>query len=129
MEMEMVALVTLLLIIEYIIFAGLVGKARVEGGVDAPAMTGDPTFERASRVQLNTAEQLIITIPAMWICGSYFRPDVAAILGGVFFIGRFVYRGQYMREPSSRLVGMVIGFLANIGLVLTGAWGVVSGLL
>jgi len=127
--MEMVALVTLLLILEYIYFTGLVGKARVEGDIDAPAMVGDPNFERALRVQLNTAEQLIITIPAMWICGSYFRPDVAAILGVVFFIGRFVYRGQYMREPSSRLSGMIIGFFANIGLVLTAAWGVISGLL
>jgi len=127
--MELVALVTLLLIIEYIVFTGLTGKARVEGDIEAPAMTGDQNFERVLRVQLNTLEQLIITIPAMWICANYFRADVAAILGAVFFVGRLLYRSAYIKEPSTRAPGMVMGFLANTLLVLCGGWGVISSLI
>lgn len=127
--MELVALVTLLLIIEYIFFTAMVGKARVQGSIEAPAMTGDETFERASRVQGNTLEQLIITIPAMWICGTYFRVDVAAIMGLIFLVARLLYRSAYMSEPGKRGPGMGIGFLANIILVLTGGWGVIGQLL
>ncbi len=127
--MELVALVTLLLIIEYIFFTAMVGKARVQGSVEAPAMTGDETFERASRVQVNTLEQLIVTIPAMWICATYFRVDVAAIMGVIFFVGRLIYRSAYMKEPAKRGPGVGIGFLANIIMVLGGAWGAVSQLL
>ena len=127
--MEFVALVTLLLIVEYIFFTAMVGKARVQGSVEAPAMTGDETFERASRVQVNTLEQLIITIPAMWICATYFRVDVAAVMGLVFLIARLIYRSAYMTEPAKRGPATGIGFLANAILVLTGAWGVVGQLL
>jgi glutathione S-transferase len=127
--MEYVALVTLLLIIEYMAFTGMAGGARAKGDVKAPAMIGDQTFERAVRVQLNTLEQLVITLPAMWICASYFRADVAALLGATFFVGRLFYRNAYMKDPSTRLVGMLIGFLANIVLVLSSAYGVISNLL
>ena len=62
--MEFVAFVTLLLLCQYIVFLGLVGKARVQGEVQAPAVSGNETFERAYRVQMNTVEQLLITLPA-----------------------------------------------------------------
>ena len=126
--MEYVALVTLLLIVEYMFFTGNAGAARAKGDVKAPAMTGDQSFERALRVQLNTLEQLIITLPAMWICATYFRADLAAVLGVIFFIGRLIYRSAYLKEPSTRLVGMLVGFLANAVLVLSAGWGVVSSL-
>ena len=45
--MESVAFVTLLLLCQYIVFLGLVGKARVQGEVQAPAVSGNETFERA----------------------------------------------------------------------------------
>ena len=63
--MEFVALVTSLLLLQYITFMGLCGKARAQSGLQAPAVTGDETFERAYRVQMNTVEQLIIALPAM----------------------------------------------------------------
>ncbi len=127
--MSYVALVTLLLLIEYMYFTGQAGMARGRAGIQAPAMTGDETFERALRVQVNTLEQLIITIPAMWICANYFRADVAAILGAIFFIGRLVYRSAYMKDPTTRVSGMVTGFLANVVLILSAGWGVVANLL
>jgi uncharacterized membrane protein YecN with MAPEG domain len=126
--MEFVALVTLLLLCQYVIFMGMCGKARAQSGIVAPAVTGDETFERAYRVQMNTVEQLVIALPAMWVSAMYFIPMVAAALGLVFFVGRMMYRVSYMKDPESRGPGMIIGFLANIALIITGLWGVVGQL-
>ena len=121
--MAIVALVTLLLLCQYIVFLGLVGKARAQGGVEAPAVSGDEIFERAVRVQMNTVEQLIITLPAMWICAYFYSENTAAGLGLAFFVGRLLYRIGYMKDPSKRGAGFLIGFLANIALVALGIWG------
>jgi uncharacterized membrane protein YecN with MAPEG domain len=126
--MEFVALVTLLLLCQYVVFMGMCGKARARSGIVAPAVTGDETFERAYRVQMNTVEQLVIALPALWVSGMYFMPMVAAALGLVFFVGRMMYRVSYMKDPESRGPGMIIGFLANIALIATGLWGVISQL-
>ncbi len=121
-----VALVTLLLLLQYMVFIMLCGAARAKSGLKAPAVTGDENFERTYRVQMNTLEQLLITLPAMWVSAMYFMPVVAAALGLFFFIGRTIYRGAYVRDPSTRGLGMAIGFLANVGLLLTGLWGVLT---
>ena len=126
--MEFVALVTLLLVLQYLAFMMMCGKARARSGIVAPAVTGDETFERAYRVQMNTVEQLVIALPAMWVSAMYFMPMVAAALGLVFFVGRMMYRVSYMKDPESRGPGMIIGFLANIALIATGLWGVISQL-
>ena len=123
--MEFVALVTLLLLFQYLTFMMLCGMARGKGGVQAPATTGDELFERALRVQVNTLEQLVITLPAMWISAMYYRPLLAAGLGLVFFLGRLLYRTGYMKDPAKRGPGMIIGFLANVALLLTALWGAV----
>ena len=49
--MEFVALVTLLLLFQYLTFMMLCGMARGKGDVQAPATSGDEMFERALRVQ------------------------------------------------------------------------------
>ena len=123
--MEFVALVTLLLVFQYLTFMMLCGMARAKGDVQAPAVSGDEMFERAYRVQMNTLEQLAVTLPALWICAMYYRPLIAAALGLAFFLGRLLYRTGYMQDPAKRGPGMMIGFLANVGLLLTGLWGVV----
>ena len=89
--MEFVALVTLLLLFQYMTFMMLCGAARAKADIKAPAMSGDENFERALRVQLNTLEQMVITLPAMWVSGMYFNPTVAAVLGLAFFLGRLLY--------------------------------------
>ena len=126
--MEYVALVTLLLLGQYLSFLMLCGRARAQGGVQAPATSGDETFERAYRVQMNTLEQLAIALPALWICGYYFDPFWAAGFGLIFFFGRTVYRAAYMADPKKRAAGMIIGFLGIVAMLLTGFWGVVSGI-
>ena len=126
--MHYVALVTLLLLVQYLTFSILVGAARGKSGIKAPAVTGDEGFERAYRVQMNTLEQLVLTLPALWLSGLYFSPMVASLLGLAFFLGRVLYRAGYVKDPQKRGAGFGIGFLASIGLVLTALWGVISSL-
>ena len=125
--MNLVALVTLLLLLQYISFMMLVGMARGKTGVEAPAVTGDELFERAFRVQMNTLEQLVVTLPALWLCAYYYQPLAAAGLGLLFFLGRLLYRVTYMKDPASRGPGMIIGFLANVALIVLAAWGIIRG--
>ena len=85
--MEFTALVTLLLLAQYLAFAMLVGRERVRHGIEAPACSGHPDFDRAYRVQMNTLEQLVIVLPALWITAWWFTvPLVAPLLGLGFFL-------------------------------------------
>lgn len=126
--MEYVALVTLLLVLQYFIFTMLCGAARAKSGIQAPAVTGDENLERAYRVQMNTLEQLMMVLPALWLSAMYFDSLVAALLGLVFFVGRVLYRAGYMKDPAKRGPGFGIGFLATLGLVGTALWGVIASL-
>tara|TARA_R110001592_G_scaffold363398_2_gene687949 strand:+ start:20888 stop:21268 length:381 start_codon:yes stop_codon:yes gene_type:complete len=126
--MEYVALVTVLLVSQYMVFIMLVGAARGKTGVKAPAVTGDENFERAYRVQMNTLEQLVVALPALWVSGWYFDSMVAALLGLAFFLGRVMYRAAYVKDPEKRGVGFGIGFAAVLGMIGTALWGVISAL-
>ncbi len=116
--MEYVAIVTALAVLEYMIFAFFVGSARGRLKVAAPAVSGDPEFERYFRVQQNTLEQLIAFLPALWLFGLYLSGPVAALLGLVFLVGRALYFRGYVRDAEKRGLGFGIGFLANVILVL-----------
>lgn len=122
--MAFTALVTLLLLVQYLLFSIRVGRERMRQDIRAPAVSGHEDFERAYRVQMNTLEQLLVVIPAMWItAGFFFLPIAAPLLGLVFFAGRVIYRNAYMRDPNARRAGMAIGMLAMLGLLLCGFWG------
>lgn len=126
--MAFVALVTLLLVMQYLYFMAMVGKARGTADIKAPSISGDDTFERHSRVHLNTLEQLMITLPTMWVCASYFSATFASTMGLTFLVGRFIYRAAYIADPASRGKGMMIGFIANVALLVTALWGVMGKL-
>ncbi|MCC3859910.1 MAPEG family protein [Pseudemcibacter aquimaris] len=121
--MELVSLVILIALLEYIYFAVLVGKARGTYGVDAPATTGDETFERYYRVQMNTMELLVAMIPAMWVFATHVRADVAAYAGIVFIVGRFIYLKTYVADPKKRSLGFALSILPLLVLII---WGLVS---
>jgi hypothetical protein len=72
--MEFVAIVTVLALLQYILFAILVGKARGQYGVAAPAVAGHPVFERYFRVQMNTLELVVLFIPALYLAARYWPP-------------------------------------------------------
>lgn len=127
--MEIVALVTLSILIQFLVFTLMCGAARAKSGVEAPAVAGDPVFERAFRVQQNTLEQLMLVLPSLWVCAYFFSANVAAIFGAVFLVGRFIYRAGYMGDPKKRGPGMLIGLFATLVLIGCGLWGVVAKLI
>ena len=98
-------------------------STRVRYGVQAPATTGDPTFERTYRVQQNTIEQLVIFFPALWLCATYVGDFFAALVGLVFIGGRYLYARQYIADPATRTAGIAIGLAASAVLLLTGLVG------
>lgn len=121
--MELVAVVTTLIVLEYFVFMMLVGTARGKSGVQAPATTGDPLLERTLRVQMNTLEQLAIVIPSMWLFGLYVSGTYAAALGLVFAIARIIYYRGYVADPAKRAVGFGIGLLATLALLFGAIYG------
>ncbi len=58
-------IVTVLAVLQFILFGFQVGGARAKYGVKAPATTGNEIFERFFRIQQNTLELLICLIPCM----------------------------------------------------------------
>ncbi|MES2626395.1 MAG: MAPEG family protein [Pseudomonadota bacterium] len=129
--MELVILIVVLALSEYILFALQVAKARVKYNVKAPAVTGNPVFERHLRVQQNTIEQLIVFIPAIfsfaYIAESlgWAGNEIAAILGVIFLIGRAIYARSYVTDPASRTLGFVLSFFPSVVLLA----GTVVGIL
>jgi len=120
--MEPIAIVTVLALLQLFIFAFQVGKQRAKHGIKAPAISGDAEFERMFRVHQNTLEQLVVFIPALWLFGYYVHALIGAGIGLVFIIARFVYRGSYLTDPSTRTAGFGIGALAMMVLLLGGAY-------
>jgi glutathione S-transferase len=127
--MELVYGTVLLALLEYIVMAALVGRARAKHGVHAPAMTGHPEFERANRVHVNTLENLIIFVPAVWIFATYLSALYAAILGGLFVVARALYAVGYLQAAEKRSVGAGITGIVNTILVVGGLIGVARALL
>jgi uncharacterized MAPEG superfamily protein len=121
--MEPVAIVLALALIEYFVFGLLVGRARGQYGVEAPATTGHPVFERYHRVHQNTLEQLAIFVPALWMFGVYVSAPIAALLGLVFIVGRFVYLRGYVEDPKKRSTGTLITLVAQAILLVGGGVG------
>ena len=124
--MELVYATILLALAEYIVMAGLVGRARAKYGIRAPATTGHPDFERANRVHINTLESLIIFIPAVWIFASFVSAVWAAALGALFVVARALYAIGYLRAAEKRGVGAGITGIVNIVLVVGGLIGLVQ---
>jgi glutathione S-transferase len=118
--MRGVQIVIVLALIEYLILGVNVGRARARYNVKAPAMTGDPIFERHFRVHQNTLEQLIIFIPALLIFAAYASTRFAFILGVAFLIARIIYAYGYVRDPEQRAIGAGLTFVIN-GILVVGS--------
>lgn len=118
----LVGIVTILALLLYFFMGFRVGQGRAKYGVPAPAISGQPDFERLFRVQANTLEWLPIFLPAMWLFAFYWNDLVAAGLGAVWIIGRFLYMTGYSQAAGSRSMGFIIQALAAAAL-LFGALG------
>ena len=86
----------------------------------APAVSGHPVFERYYRVQMNTLEQLIVFIPAVFLFGYYGHALVAAALGAVYLVGRSLFARSYVADPAKRSLGFMLSYLPTLVLLIGG---------
>lgn len=121
--MDLVAFVAGLALIEYYVITMQAGRARGRLGVAAPAISGNPEFERYLRVQYNTIEQLVIFLPALFGFAWFASPGWAAVLGIVFIVGRALYARGYVQDPAKRGPGFGLTLLANTVLLLGATLG------
>lgn len=117
-------LVTALALVMYLVLGAMVSRARGMFGVPAPATTGDPRFERITRVHQNTAEQLILFLPSLWMFAIYVSDIWAGLIGMVFVAGRVAYAMAYYADANRRALGFVISVVASLILLLGSVIGV-----
>ncbi|HEY3644331.1 MAG TPA: MAPEG family protein [Gammaproteobacteria bacterium] len=126
--MSLAYLAILAIIIEYALIGSMVAVARSRYKVAAPAVTGNPDFERYFRVQQNTLEQLIMVIPCLWIFAVTLSPLWAAILGFGFVVFRAQYAWGYYRSAKGRHYGFLWGSVCSGALLLGALIGVCRNL-
>ena len=129
MDMSWIHLIVGIALLETLYFSWLAGSARGKYGVDAPATTGHEMFERHFRVHQNHLEQLIVFFPALYLSANYASTTLAVVLGAIFVVARPVYAAAYVKDPGSRTIGFVSGYLATVVLLLSGIGGIVMSLL
>jgi glutathione S-transferase len=105
---HLTALVTCLAVLMYFLFSFQVGKARRTYGVKAPAISGNPDFERVFRVHMNTLEWMPIFLPVLWLFAIYISDAIAAALGVIWIIGRVLYLTGYAKAANKRGPGFAI---------------------
>jgi uncharacterized MAPEG superfamily protein len=127
--MAYVDIVTALALLQFIVFAFRVGKARETYGIKAPATTGNEVFERYFRVQQNTLEQLVVFLPGLYLFSQYFSPRIAAGIGALYLVGRQIYAVTYVKDPAKRSAGYALTLLPTVFLVVGGIIGAVRSLL
>jgi uncharacterized membrane protein YecN with MAPEG domain len=127
----LVAIVTILALLLYVVMGLRVGQARAKYDIPAPAISGNPDFERVFRVQANTLEWLPIFLPALWLFAFCWNDRLAAAIGVVWIVGRYLYMTGYAREAGARSNGFITQALATavllFGALGKAAWLVVQG--
>jgi uncharacterized MAPEG superfamily protein len=116
--MELVAIVIVLALMEFVAFGMLVGRARGLYGVKAPAISGHEVFDRYFRVHYNTMEVLTVFVPSIWLFGTYVDPRWAAGLGAIYLVGRIVYFRDYIADPAGRGKGFGMSMFPVLALLI-----------
>ena len=128
--MPYVAIVTVVALLQFFWFGWQVGVARGKYNIAAPAVSGNEMFERVFRVHMNTQEQLVVFLPALWIFASYISPLWAAVLGAVFIVGRALYARTYVKDPKSRSPGFAMTALPMlallVGILIWAVWALIK---
>ena len=127
--MNLVDLVALLALVQFFFFGAMVGRARGQYGVKAPATSGHEMFDRAYRVQMNTLEQLVMLLPVLYLAARHWSPTYAAIGGAVYLVGRLLYWRAYMADPASRSLGFALSAGPIVVLMIGALVNVARGLL
>ncbi|TPG10606.1 MAPEG family protein [Rhodanobacter glycinis] len=118
------ALVTLLTVLLLFGTMWAVGHARGKYGIKAPATSGDPAFERAYRVQMNTLEQTVMFLPLLWLAANYGFSGWAGVAGLVWIVGRIWYAMAYLADAGKRGPGFTLGLIAWVAVLVMAAFGV-----
>ena len=113
-----VDVVAMVAVLQYLVFGGLVGRARGTYGVKAPAVVGHEGFERMYRVQMNTLELLVALLPVLYVAARYWPSSVVAGAGAIYVVGRFIYWRAYVKAPATRGLGFVLSIGPVFGLAL-----------
>ena len=125
-------LVSLAIIIALFVYFGLgimVGKARATWNVPAPMPTGHPEFDKRNRVHINTLEQLVMLVPAIFLAAPVLGDAIAGSLGLLWSVGRIVYARGYYVDPAKRGPGFGLTFLPTLILMIAGGYGAIAALL
>lgn len=123
--MNYVHIVAVLAVLQFFLFGILVGRARKRHGIRAPATSGDESFERAFRVHVNTMEQLVGFLPALFLASVYWPNAVVAGVGAIYLGGRFLYRHLYLADPSRRRPGFLLTVIPTFTLLAASLVGAV----
>jgi glutathione S-transferase len=123
------ALATLLAVLFYALLSVPVSQARKNAGIKPPSMVGDPAFERAVRIQMNTLEWMPIFLPALWLAAVYVSDSGAAALGIIWIAGRALYARDYAQAAEKRGRGFAIQGAAAALLWAAALVGIVKVLL
>jgi glutathione S-transferase len=121
-------LVTLASLLFYFWTTTLVANARRKYNIPAPATTGNADFERAFRVQMNTLEWLPLYLVSLWIFAMYWDDRVAALIGAVWIVGRFLYAHGYTTAAEQRGTGFLIQGITVLVLFAGGLIGAIMSL-
>jgi glutathione S-transferase len=109
----LVGIISILALLLYVYMGVRVGQARTKYGIAAPAVTGDPAFERDYRIQVNTLEWLPVFLVSLWLFAISWNADrLAAVIGLVWIVGRILYMTGYARAAEQRSTGFLIQMLA-----------------
>ncbi|HEY5622886.1 MAG TPA: MAPEG family protein [Gammaproteobacteria bacterium] len=127
-QMKYTALVTILAVAVTFYFSARVGIGRAKLGIDAPAMTGNPTFDRTFRVHANTVEQIVLFLPVLWLSTAVVGDVWAAAIGVLWVIGRLIYARGYVAEADKRGPGMLVTLASTAVLSLVSIWGIIQAL-
>ena len=126
----LVGLVTLLAVFFYFYTGIAVAQARGKSGIKAPAMTGDPVFERTVRVQANTLEWLPIFLVSLWMFPTtWLGAWLPAVIGIVWIVGRFMYMQGYIADAEKRSMGFLVQGIAVAVLFVGSLVGVIMSLI
>ena len=121
--MQWTAWTTLAVLAVYLWVSINAGRARATYNVSAPSMDGPLAFQSAQRVQANTVEQLVLLLPALWLCAVFLGDRWAAAGGALWVVGRVIYALAYYRDPQQRSTGFGINVTAIVALMLGAAAG------
>jgi glutathione S-transferase len=117
------SLITWLTLILLVALSFDVSRARGRHDIKAPATSGHPTFDRVFRIQMNTLENAVVFLPALWLAAWYWSPAWASWCGAVWLAGRIWYARAYVHDPNSRSGGYGLSLLACAVLFVGAAVG------